>query len=617
MTRPWETQSHRIARWIPRGFLLGTVLAGGTLLPAEESLAAGGFPSLFRKPASASDASTSDAVAEIRKLMADAGAAARQKDYAAAVRLAERAQKLALTNPSVVGSALDCAPSQITTTLQQYRLARAGNDVRLSLDSTPKPGAAGHMKTRAAVPPLRPGAPAAAERPSVSEIRSGSTAAPIGKMLARPDRTSAAQPTPATASRPQPVVKARPAAKPEVATPAAGRTEPKLVTGLRPATTGAPASAAVLEIRREFEAPLTSWNPTITGPVVRDDQTAGAPARQRGSEVLAGLAPEEPRTKSTTTQTEQNSPAGPPDERIVSTRVSGIDPTLTERLLKPLSGLQVQLQDGSEFDPTETVANFEASASEVEAPVEEGDSVVDFETVEPEAVAVASPTAEFVVDEPIGETPSADNPPTFAADVGAASKVLATLPPVYEVRTAEAVRGTVEFVEQISDEQPAPPADSVEVVPPSAVVRHLEWSPVVESAARTADSNEAVQAPTVSFADAVDLESNAPDIEEPSSVEQAGFRGRDESSAGDRRGAARRQSIEDEDAGPFVVFREPGTSARPAWEVAPAPPVDSSAVVVNSAGPKAGMPRDALWWFSTAGILLGGLGLGSLLPRRQ
>lgn len=583
MTRHASVFSQRIVRWIPRSFLLGTVVVGGTLSLSEAALAKGGLSSLFGKAQPATDAQPVDSVLEIRKLLAEARFAATQRDYTTAIRQAERAQKLAEGSAATIRSAPDCSPAQIATVLQQYRQARAGKDVRLSLNPASNVAQPVKPAPKANLPTARP----------AGETKSQKTGAPVEKLLGERSR-----PVTAATTTPPAIAQAVP------------RPTPKNITEFRPTPIASQTRPSAIEIRKRPDEPQASRSSFFDESLTRTSAARqSAPPQPPDLHKAAGV-PDQPTTEVAAEVKAMDSGSLMASQAAAST-TSGIDPALTERLLKPLSGMRVRIQEPAltPFAPAED--------EEVAAP-------------EDEVIALA---AEPVDTEGTGEELAASEPeiqaPLVIADaevespppMEATSEVesMETLAPIYEVQTAEAVAEAEPIFEQVSDQQPAQEAQSTETFRSSSGVRYLEWSPVVEPPSQSVISAEV----TVDEPRQIDVEAGAPfdelafESEETAGVEQAGFRGRDEWSSTGRGEAAPRRPVEDEATGPFVVFREPATGAASAWEVAPPPPAEIAVAATGGTNRQSGLTRETVWWFSAAGILLAILGLSTWLPRRQ
>lgn len=590
MTRHTSAFSRRIVRWIPRSFLLGTVVVGGTLSLSEVALAKGGLSSLFGKAQPATDAQPVDSVLEIRKLLAEARFAATQRDYSTAIRQAERAQKLAEGSAATIRSAPDCSPAQIATVLQQYRQARAGKDVRLSLN--PASNAVQPVKpaSKANLSTVRPPTTSSA-RPAV-ETKSGKTGAPVEKLLGERSRPAAAATT-----------------TPPAIAQAVPRPTPKNITEFRPTPIASRTRPSAVEIRKRPDEPQASRSSFFDESLIRTSAARQSTPPQPPDLHKAAGVPDQPTTEVAAEVEAMDSGSLMASQAAAST-TSGIDPALTERLLKPLSGMRVRIQEPA-FTPSAPAEDeVAAPADDVVALAAESIDMVG--TGEELAAAEPEIQAPLVAAEVEVESP----PPTEATNE---VESIETLAPIYEVQTAEAVAEAEPTFEQVSDQQPAEDAQSTETFQSSSGVRYLEWSPVVEPQSQPVISAEV----TVEEPRQIDAEAGAPfgelafESEETAGVEQAGFRGRDEWSSTGRGEAASRRPVEDEATGPFVVFREPATGAATAWEVAPPPPAEIAVAATSGTNRQPGLTRETVWWFSAAGILLAILGLSAWLPRRQ
>lgn len=589
MTRHASAFSRRIVRWIPRSFLLGTVVVGGTLSLSETALAKGGLSSLFGKAQPATDTQPADSVLEIRKLLAEARFAAAQRDYSTAIRQAERAQKLAEGSAATIRSAPDCSPGQIATVLQQYRQARAGKDVRLSLN--PASHAAQPVKpaSKTNLPTARP--PAASARPAV-ETKSGKMGAPVEKLLGERSR-----PVTAANSTPPAIAQAVP------------RATPKNITEFRPTPIASQTRPSTIEIRKRPDEPLASRSSFFDESLIRTSAARQSTPPQPPDLHKAAGVPDQPTTEVAAEVKAMDSGSLMASQAAAST-TSGIDPALTERLLKPLSGMRVRIQEP-------TFAPSAPAEDEVAAPADDI-IALDAESVDTEGTGEELAAAEPEIRAPLvaAEVEVESPPPTEATNE---VESIETLAPIYEVQTAEAVAEAEPTFEQVSDQRPARDAQSTETFGSSSGVRYLEWSPVVEPPSQPVISAEV----TVEEPRQIDVEAGAPfdemafESEETAGVEQAGFRGRGEWSSTGRGEAAPRRPVEDEATGPFVVFREPATGAATAWEVAPPPPAEIAVAATGGTSRQPGLTRETVWWFSAAGILLAILGLSTWLPRRQ
>lgn len=607
MSRSPLPPAFHITRWLPRGLVLGTAVIGGALSWQQDVLAQSGLPSLFRKSQPASGAKSADAVPEIRKLLADARVAASQKDYSTAIRMAERAEKLAATSPATVGTAPDCAPAQIATVLQQYRQARAGRDVRMSLDSSPKVSLPSKSDSKAIHPVVRPPA-AAAERTASADSRPGGAVAPVEKMLAQRSRTEL------PSAKPLAVLTSESVAR------ATARPEQKGATDFRP-TSAARTNASTVEIRNRPEEPLAARSSFFSESLIRTTAPLKSAAAEPIDSARVARIPDEPLPPQDSVDAEI---AAMDAGTLVASQAAAsanpaIDTALRERLLKPLSGMRVRIQEPS-LTASATVDTGIAAVADDDIAVLPTESVAAVESApETEPVIAERLDGDVPVAEPDMQTPFATTELPSPEETAVASSGSQTLAPIYDVQTAQAVAEPEPAVEQVSDERPAQESSSPRTFHSSAVVRHLEWSPVAKPSAAPVAAPETAAIPPepVERDMTLQFEETAAESEEPAGVEQAGFRGRDDWSPIDRGVTARRRSVEDDAAGPFVVFREPATEVPPAWEVAPPPPADSAAAVVGGLERKTGMPRDALRWFSAAGVLLGLLALSSLFPRRK
>lgn len=592
MTRHTSCPARCIARWIPRGFLLGTVVVGGTLSLSDAALAKGGLPSLFGKSQPATDSKTADAVPEIRKLLADARAAATRRDYSVAIRQAERAQKLAEGSADAIRTAPDCSPAQIATVLQQYRQARAGRDVRLSLDTSPSVSLPVRPAPKTDAPIAHPPVAAPPERTAAAETKPGLTPAPVEKLLARGGRPLSTTPT-----------------TPPAIAEAAPRSTPKNITEFRPTPVASRTSGAVVEIRKRPDEPQTSRSSFIDESLIRTATSRQSAPPQLSETGKTELIPDRPNTAVAAEVAAMDSRSLVASQAAAST-TSGIDPALTERLLKPLSGMRVRFQEPS-FTPTAPAED------DVAAPAEDvlglaTDPVFTDGTGEDQPATEAEMQTPFVMAETEVETES-------TPEAGTSFETIETLAPIYDVQTAEAVAEAAPTVEQVSDEQPVQGTESPRTFRSSSGVRYLEWSPVVDAQSLPVISaNVAEESPRPIDSDAgASFNEVHVEIDETAGVEQAGFRGRDEWSSAGRGEAATRRPVEDEATGPFVVFREPAPGASTAWEIAPLPPAEFAAVTTSQPGSKSGMTRETVRWFSAAGVLLAVLGLSTWLPRRQ
>lgn len=592
MTRRTFSPALRIARWIPRGFLLGTAVVGGTLSLSDVVLAKDGLASLFGKSQPASDSKPVDAVPEIRRLMADARAAAKQRDYSTAIRHAERAQKLAESSASTIRTAPDCSPAQIATVLQQYRQARAGREVRLSLDPTPKVSPPVKPAPKAIAPIARPPVAAPADRTAVVESKSGLAAAPVEKMIGQRGRPVTTAPS-------------KPPAVAETAPPAT----PKNVTEFRPTPVASRTSPAVVEIRKRPDEPLASRSSFFDESLIRTTTSRPSASPQSPDVRKAARVPDEPDTAVAAEVAAMDSGSLIASQATASA-TSGIDPALTERLLKPLSGMRVRFQEPS-ITPSEA-AEVVVAAPAADVIALAAEPVFTDGTGEDRPASESELQTPFVLAETGVELES-------TPDNGTAIETIETLGPIYDVRTAEGVAEAAPTVAQVSDAQPVQGPASPRTFHSSSGVRYLEWSPVVEpKSLPVISANSAEKSPQPIDADVGELFNRAAvEIDESAGIEQAGFRGRDEWSSAGGGEAATRRPVEDEATGPFVVFREPAPGTSTAWEVAPLPPAEMAAATTGRPVSKSGMTRETVWWFSAAGILLAVLGLSTWLPRRQ
>lgn len=592
MTRHTSSPARRIARWIPRGLLLGTVVVGGTLSLSDAALAKGGLPSLFGKSQPANDSKTADVVPEIRKLLADARAAATQRDYSMAIRQAERAQKLSEGSAAAIRTAPDCSPAQIATVLQQYRQARAGRDVRLSLDTSPKVSQPVRPAPKVSDPIARPPVAVPPDRSAAAETKSGLTAAPVEKMFARGSR-------PVTTAPMQP---------PAIAE-AAPRTTPKNITEFRPTPVASRTSAAAVEIRKRPDEPQGSRSSFFDESLIRTATSRQSVPPQLSETGKTALIPDRPNTAVAAEVAAMDSRSLVASQAAAST-TSGIDPALTERLLRPLSGMRVRFQEPS-FTPTAPAEDVvSAPAEDVLALATDPDSTDG--TGEDQPASEAEMQTPFAMAETEVETES-------TPEAGTSFAAIETLAPIHEVQTAEAIAEIAPTVEQVSDEQPVQDTESPRTFRSSSGVRYLEWSPVVEAQSLPVISaNVAEELPRpIDAAAGASFNEAIVEIDETAGVEQAGFRGRDEWSSAGRGEAATRRPVEDEATGPFVVFREPAAGASTAWEIAPLPPAEIAAATTSQSDSRSGMTRETVWWFSAAGVLLAVLGLSTWLPRRR
>lgn len=664
---------HRTHRWIARSLIAGLVVSGSIAGQASPAMAQKGLSSLFRKvdKNATPSANAADPVLEIRKHLADARVAAKQRDYSTAIRLTEKAQTLAKATPPALNVAADCSPAQIATTLQQYREARAGREIGAATQKSAGIRAAETIKDPAKVPHKSPSI--VSRTPRADAAKRGESPLRVNPAAIKVDpalEQARAVPTQSLKSAIPPTaetIRQSPSSTADLATR-------KLMSESR-------VSARNIEIRKSpadsvrpssgfFSEALVS--PTIPVAGQSTASRGDKPPKLREDATVGRAAPEEAALEMETAVLAERRPDAGKAARMGDTSRIG-------DLTQTLASFQVRIQDDlpqavAEETPAEvagTVDMFDTLTTVQEPMTPAVDAAADYmeslaaehaaETAVapevaavgavaiPDDVSIATPSAELltaaeqsafapavVTTEPawsVAESPAETQ--SYTRTVAAESPAEeATVFGVWTIATEEAAQNarsaTVNATHEKdsdspADSTPAPRPETAEVrteaaadTAPVQQAGQVEQSPV-QCAPEPVDPHVIAETSSggieVQAAASADTGSVTAD-----SVEQAGFRQQEDwarqpqpgsLAAARERAVARHRQFDPASLEPIVVFRESGAPAPQVWDVAPAPPAESPVNHLRSASRSFGIPGNALAWFAAAAVLLGLVGMTS------